>query len=95
MIWVFASGIYLILVAKNNNVSQFESFILSQKGFVPWIIAIGIFYGMYQVPELKKVVAPFAGITFIALLIHSANTGALQGEISSLEQMIGIGQSIP
>lgn len=94
MIFVLLTGVYLLMVAWQGNATQMLDFLMSQKGYLVWLVAIGIFYGLYQVKEIRPVVGPFAGLTLLAFFVNSAKSGNLTNEITGLEGMLGI-SSVP
>lgn len=68
---LIALGLYFLMVAHENNASAFYSSIAQDKMFGLWLLALGLAYLLYRVPNMPGVVDTLLALALFALLIRS------------------------
>lgn len=75
-------GIYLILTGINGNAEKFLRSIASEKGFVPWIVAVLVLGALSENGETKPLVAPFVTLLIVALVVTRWNV--VSGQVKTV-----------
>ncbi|MDE2021080.1 MAG: hypothetical protein KGJ13_12150 [Patescibacteria group bacterium] len=73
-------GLYILLVGFNGNADKLISEVKTEKGFIPWLIAISVLAGLNGIPETKPIVKPFIVLALITLVLEKFPVLKAQGE---------------
>jgi hypothetical protein len=64
-------GVYMVAVGYHDNGSTSLQFISTQKGYIPWIVAILILWALYQVKTVRPFIGAIAGLLIVALIVKN------------------------
>ena len=79
-ILLLITGMYLFFVVYQGNAQNLVNFLMGQKGFLVWAVALVIYYALSQIQTAKPFVEMFGAIVLTAFAINAASSGAFQSQ---------------
>jgi hypothetical protein len=74
-------GVYLAAVGINGKAEQLWGDLKNDAGgFFTWIVAIAVLAALYDNPRTHRIVAPFAALLILALILHRFDDIKAQGQ---------------
>lgn len=80
---ILALGLYMVFAGWHGNAAPATGFVAGQKKFIPWLIAVLVLYGLYQVQALKPAVKAVAALALVAIFLKQFPT--IDASIKELE----------
>jgi len=71
-------GLYLFFVVYQGNTQAFLQFLMDQKAFVVWAVALVLYLALAQVKALAPFVQMFGAVVLVAFAINAAQSDAFQ-----------------
>ncbi len=82
-------GLYLLAIVYQGNESQLVTMLSSDKGFILWIVAIFLFWAVWQAAGTSQpIVTAFGALVVTALLINMATNPNTMNQFSELYQSL-------
>ena len=83
-------GLYLLAVAFEGNAGELWSFLLSQKAFLWWEVAVLFLWGLWTVSGSgKTVIDMLAVIVFTAFVLNAVSKPAFGQQFQQLKLTLG------
>lgn len=82
-------GLYLLMVVYQGNTNNLFTLLKSDTGYVVWIVAIGIFWVIWDMaPGSREVVDLFGGLVLIALFMNALQNPNFMSQFSQLKNAL-------
>ena len=83
-------GLYLLAVAFEGNAGELWTFLLSQKAFLWWEVAVLVLWGLWSVSGTSQpVIDMLAVIVFTAFILNAVSKPGFSQQFSQLKSTLG------
>lgn len=72
-------ALYMVLVGVKGNSAQLVALVKQEGAYVPWLVAVGVLAALWSFGPTKRLVAPFAGLVVLALVLKNWPTIQAEG----------------
>ena len=63
-------GVWMVATGYRGNAGPASSFIMAQRGFVAWMVAVLILYALYDVAVVRPVIKPLITLALVVLIVY-------------------------